>query len=665
MDQISNSTALRNPVIIPESAYNTSHLSVTTLMKQRSDSTYMGFALYGYWGLIFVLAAIINVAHWCFPYASEKFAKTRVVNWLRRHLICPQVIRPSFTSKLKTLTGKNLTSEAAARCNFGILESIYRTPVRVHALLLFIYACVVTVLCCTDYTIVTPNTIFRCPRGQKYVDYADRTGIIGTMQLPLVFLFASRNNPLTKITGLSYRTFQVFHKWISRITFVLLLLHCVFYLSYVRARGDYIARWGLLKWRMANTAFIAICITTAWGSVRRRYYEWFKSSHKILLVVFVVGAWYHCLTLGWIEYIAVSFSIWAADYICRLAKIASTGGILQAKCKVIYETEVIHNKRGTKSYKKVPHSLRMEVNHSGWWKPFPGVYCWVYFMRWNMFWQAHPFTVVSATAQQNFNQLVFIIRVKRGLTNVLAKFISSLPGSQCSIPILVEGPYGTNIPFKAYDHAVFVAGGVGMTVVYSIAMDLAQIYRAQVLRGQKEATEKSISIIWMVPNFESVTLFREEIERLRQFSDILQLQIFVTRKLQDPRLKKMVAKYEKEQSSEALVATKGSEPEVIDYISESSRSDRESRRDGRLIQKVETKKLLEDLLRKNGNSSVSIEFNEKPDLTSAVHNIYTLAGPTAVIACGPSTLNADVRVVTVECLKKHRSVEYFEQELLW
>lgn len=667
MDSIEALPILRNPVIVSKDAYSVSYDSVVNIMKQRNDSTYMGWALYGYWAVIFLVAAVINVAHWCFPYASERIEETKFVNWLRMNLICPQLVRPSQLTRLRLFSTDN-ENKTEKTHGFGILESIYRLPVRVHALIIFVYFCIVIVLCCIDYNVVSPNTIFRCAKGQKFVDYADRTGIIGTTQLPLVFLFAARNNPFTKITGFSYRTFQTFHKWVSRIAFVLLLLHCVFYLSYVRARGDYVARWGLLKWRMANTAFSGLCITMVWGSLRRRYYEWFKLSHKLLLIVFTVGAWYHCLTLGWIEYLAVSFSIWAADYVCRIAKIASTGGLLKAKCKVIYKTEE-QLESGKKTMKKIPHSIRMEVNHSGWWKPFPGVYCWVYFMRWNMAWQAHPFTVVSATSQQNFNQLVFIIRVKKGLTKLLANFISKLPQAECSIPILVEGPYGTNIPFKAYDHSVFVAGGVGMAVVYSLCMDLAQIYHAQILRGQKTSKEKSISVVWMVPNFESVLLFRDEVERLREFDEILQLKIYVTRKDHS------ISSEDKGTPNLGRTDTPTVpmiEPTVeFESIHESSsrvmnKKSYEQEADGALtLQKVEMEQFLGDLLEKNRSSSVSIEFSKRSDLTEALKTIYRLEGPTAVIACGPSTLNADVRVATVECLKRHRHVEYFEQELLW
>ncbi|GME99714.1 unnamed protein product [Ambrosiozyma monospora] len=189
----------------------------------------------------------------------------------------------------------------------------------------------------------------------------------------------------------------------------------------------------------------------------------------------------------------------------------------------------------------------MEVNHSGWWKAYPGAYCWLYVLQSNMFWEAHPFTVVSAATEQNFNQLVFIIRIKNGLTKKLADFICEQPTAECKIPILVEGAYGNNIPFKGHDTSVFVAGGVGMTVIYSMAVDLAKIYRAQQLRGQRESEgdRKSISIVWMVPNLESVLAFRKEIATLKDYFEILELQIFVTQKLEDPELDAILTEYQK------------------------------------------------------------------------------------------------------------------------
>ncbi|ODV82770.1 hypothetical protein CANARDRAFT_180910, partial [[Candida] arabinofermentans NRRL YB-2248] len=270
-----------------------------------------------------------------------------------------------------------------------------------------------------------------------------------------------------------------------------------------------------------------------------RFYEFFQMTHKVLLVFFTIGIWYHCFTLGWIEYIAISFSIWATEYILRIAKIIISGGVMKAKCSLMYETVLINDTADNPIYKDIPHTIRVEVNHSGWWRPFPGAFCWIYFLSEDFFWQSHPFTVVSPTVQQNPNQLVFIIRVENGLTKKMAQYISSKPEAQCHIPMLVEGPYGSSIPFKPYDNFVFVAGGVGMTIVYTIAMDLARTYKAQAASNSdpfKKKNKKLLSIVWMVPSFESLFSFRKEIDLIEEFDGLVELQIFITRRIVSPTL---------------------------------------------------------------------------------------------------------------------------------
>ncbi|GMF02332.1 unnamed protein product [Ambrosiozyma monospora] len=255
---------------------------------------------------------------------------------------------------------------------------VTKMPIRVHSIVIIIYIFLLLILCCINYEPYSPNNVFHCSKGYRYVAYADRTGIIGTIQLPLVYLFSSRNNFIMYPTGLSYRAFQVFHKWTSRIVFVLFVLHGAFYLVYIDVKGDYIHRWGLTKFRAANAAFFSLVATVIWSFYRDKAYEWFKMTHKVLMIIFTIGIWYHCLTLGWIEYIALSFSIWAFEYILRIGRILVSGGTLKANCKVLYEAsfdeennELLH----------VPHSIRMEVNHSGWWKAYPGAYCWLYVLQ--------------------------------------------------------------------------------------------------------------------------------------------------------------------------------------------------------------------------------------------------------------------------------------------
>ncbi|KAG7867150.1 hypothetical protein KL918_002589 [Ogataea parapolymorpha] len=243
-----------------------------------------------------------------------------------------------------------------------------------------------------------------------------------------------------------------------------------------------------------------------------------------------------------------------------------------------------------------------------------------------MFWQAHPFTIVSSAAEENFNQLVLIIRVKQGLTKNLAEYIATKPNHEAYVPLLVEGPYGSTIPFKAYEHSVFVAGGVGMTVVYTLALYLAQTYRAQILRGQKVRTDKSISIVWVAPNFESLMSFKREIESIQRFEGLVELQVFITRDLVEPELK-WVADQEAKTEDERLVNEMFGDCKLA------------------LAEKVD---FLQRLVR-DEVCYVSLNLDQKPDLCRELSSyIAGLRGPTAVIACGPASMNADVRHSTNE-----------------
>jgi hypothetical protein len=49
------------------------------------------------------------------------------------------------------------------------------------------------------------------------------------VQMPIMFLFAGRNNLLIWITGWSYNEFQVFHKWIARVATLEAILHSACY----------------------------------------------------------------------------------------------------------------------------------------------------------------------------------------------------------------------------------------------------------------------------------------------------------------------------------------------------------------------------------------------------------------------------------------------------
>lgn len=710
IERIANATetVLRYPVAVPQNLYDRSYNSVVNLVSQRQLATRYGLYLYLYWGVVMLVASISNMIQWCSPQINNRISSNKISLWIKRRILCPQVIRPRQVIKC---TSTEYRSKFLRKWHENFTTAIYTMPLRVHALVLMGYVALMVVFCCVNYEIVTPNTVFTCPRGQIYVAIADRTGIIGTIQLPLIFLFFTRNNVLSNATGLSYRTFQVFHRWIARVTFMLLVLHCCFYLMFVHVRGDYINRWGLLKWRCANASFAAIVITVGITFFRRFGYEFFKMTHKMCLVVFAIGAWYHCVTLGWTEYLIVSYVIWGLEYLMRFGKIIATGGLLTGSCTLLNDPD------------GYPHSIRLVVNHSGWWKPFPGCCCWIYVMKGNMFWQAHPFTVVSVSNTENYNRLVFSIRVKDGATQALANHVAK-GGDRSEIRVLVEGPYGNNVPFKQYEETVLVAGGVGMAVIYSVAMDLANINRARRARGAIDDGSK-VSVIWVVPNLESMFAFRNEMDHLKEYGDILQVEVFVTRKLRGWDLQDIVEasgalpEEDSEMSSEegtgdyhlasgstVEIITQGGmgslevmnkEKGIIDTSGnnsvrncdrpsacspgnagdsgeenefETSREQTSTKlsSDSHRTHEIAMREFLRSIICASQRAgSFHVNFQDKPSLTEEMHAYLNTiqTSPTALISCGPTQMNAEVRVAVARCLKDGKCVDYFEEELLW
>lgn len=92
---------LRNPVIVPNNLYNTSFNSVLTLSNQRKLATNFGLALYGYWGLIMLIAMIGNIIKWCSPYYNTRLSKTKFSLWVKRKIICPQFVKPKNVVNIK------------------------------------------------------------------------------------------------------------------------------------------------------------------------------------------------------------------------------------------------------------------------------------------------------------------------------------------------------------------------------------------------------------------------------------------------------------------------------------------------------------------------------------------------------------------------------------
>ncbi len=96
-------------------------------------------------------------------------------------------------------------------------------------------------------------------RDQIQRHLADRTGIMGTAQLPLLIMMASKRTPLAIVSGLGMNRLMLYHRWISRWFLAHILIHtAVWTVSYAQTEGiavmlaDTYIKWGCV-------GFSAIC----------------------------------------------------------------------------------------------------------------------------------------------------------------------------------------------------------------------------------------------------------------------------------------------------------------------------------------------------------------------------------------------------------------------
>ena len=299
---------------------------------------------------------------------------------------------------------------------------------------------------------------------QRYV--ADRTGIMAFGKIPLLVLFAGRNNFLLWITGWSYSTFLHFHKvvawWMSLDTLIHSVAYTInslgYYVLYIKTEPYFV--YGIIA-----TIFCGLILLFALPPFRVFYYEYFLVVHVSFAVIFVAMCWWHCNTLGWLEWLIATCCVWAFDRILRVIRMFAFG-YRTATLTVVGD-----------------QLIKVEVPKPTWWRHQPGTYSYIYFAG-IIFWENHPFTIVVEG-----NNLCAYIRVKKGVTyrmwNKLLKNNNTMTWK-----VSVEGPYGGQVatPLKKYDEALLIAGGSGVPGILENATQVSSgklIWISQTLQGIK------------------------------------------------------------------------------------------------------------------------------------------------------------------------------------
>ncbi|KAH8678820.1 ferric reductase like transmembrane component-domain-containing protein [Tricladium varicosporioides] len=396
-------------------------------------------------------------------------------------------------------------------------------PSRALSIFISIYVIMNIILSSVSIRSFQPNTWFLSPQFELCEYVGNRTGTLSLVNLSIAILFAGRNNVLIAITGWSQTAFLTLHRWAARVAAIQAVVHSIVYTlayfepgyegaaAYAKKAAEPFYWWGII-------ATIALSLATAVAllPLRTKFYEIFLITHIVLVILALIGCWYHLVphfgyVYGYQVWLYISFAFWAFDRLARVARVAYYNrlGSSTAVVEAIPDCDVM----------QVTISPRVA------WDFGPGQHSFLYLPSLGYkFWESHPFSiagwkkqgqsshiastpaslsdsatngekaqdagVVSSATEigsqpkskesgqpakpphqsqfQDRSSIQFLIRAHSGMTSNLQRRLHSSPSrSSMEISIYTEGPYAghraTLQPLLLADTVLCIVGGIGIT----------------------------------------------------------------------------------------------------------------------------------------------------------------------------------------------------------
>lgn len=580
-----------------------------------------GIGLLGYWAGVLLTAAVVNWTIRLFPAITGLFTG-RVSSLYRRYItLCATIHR-----------------KKAHHQPLGFFDLL--VPSRMESLVVTGFLVLTVALSLVRIEPAKPYSAIFPVHSQEITRYvADRTGILVSFVVPLLVLFAGRNNFLQWLTRWNFATFITYHRWVSRIAIILVFIHSVCFTIGDIAAKEYHLRmvepymiWGTMACVAGGLIFLQGMMY-----FRRRSYEIFLLIHIVLALLFIVGAWHHTDVLGYSVFYWATVGVWAFDRAVRFCRLAVFGAPKASVSLMADET------------------LRVVVPKPKHWKSIPGGHAFLHFVMPLCFWQSHPFTFTDSVEKDS---IVLYVKVKGGVTHGVYKRLYNSPGKTAQIRVCVEGPYGEPSSAIAYKNAVFLAGGNGIPGIYSECVDLAK----------RQNDRQSLKLVWVVREWKSLSWFFSELKRLEELK--IDTTIYVTRPELASGLEhfggllgteelEVESNEEKNQSEE-----KSKNSDIKDEVRELDTEEKFKEMDSSSGEKTSPSAIVATIK----TTLKHITFIEgRPSIEQYVgQEIDETNGSVAFVTCGHPLMVDDVRYAVIDNLDKTKyRVEFFEQLQVW
>lgn len=443
--------------------------------------------------------------------------------------------------------------------------------------------------------------------------WGDRSGVILSYQLPLIFLFAGRNNFLQYLTRWKYSRFLTFHKWLARFILMEVLIH-----SFAMASQTYSLENSN---RMQQDWYIYGIVSTVSGclagalaiyAIRKRFYEFFVISHVILVVMFLWTAFLHAKSQRYQDYYWACCGVWVFDRFIRIVRIFSNGLFKKAKVEFFCEEDEVF---------KISIEKSTIYNYQ---KIKPGSHVFIHFLTLTAFWQSHPFTISFDVNDEN--KIYLCCKVKKGLTKKILRDLSKT--NKPYLYVLLDGFYGEKSYYQNFDKSVFITGNTGI---------VGPFCHVKYLTGLNK--NNRVVLYWCVRKYNSLNWFIDELLSLENTN--CQVKIFISQPENDYFINSTSG------GSESESADNDSKEEELKEIDIANKNEK-------------IKKLLEFAEIKHGRmDTAEVIDSELNDKDPSISNI-------AFGACAHNQVVDIVRkTLSKRIVDSDKHIEYFEEMQTW
>lgn len=364
-----------------------------------------------------------------------------------------------------------------------------------------------------------------------------RSGVMAVMNMIPLFLLAGRNNPIIKLTGISFDTMNLIHRWFGRIVVLEALAHTICWIANkVHTKGWSAVQASITGSQFIMTGFIGTVAFTflllqSPSPIRHSFYEVFLHGHIAGAALALGAVWVHLKDRPQQLMLYAVVSLWAVERFMRLARLiinnVGSGGSSA-------DVEVLPG-----------DALRITVKMARPWSFRPGQHAYLYMPSIGL-WTNHPFSIAwseeeedphhidekslpttnnDLALQKSKTSMSFIVRRRTGFTDKLFRKADLSASGRFSTTCYAEGPYGGE-DLSSYGTVMLWAAGIGITHQVPHVRDIVAGY------ANGTVATRRLTLVWIIQSPEHLEWIRSwmtQILSMPRRREILKILLFVTR----------------------------------------------------------------------------------------------------------------------------------------